>query len=169
MDASGSGPLPAWTFSGVGSRWRGTVSASSSRLPGNYLGAPTVNVVLAGLVIAGGIWALTVSVKLCAADVPTRCSRDRDRIAAGGPAAGVPLSVAVLFPLLTNVSTVGKRAGLTTVGVGVPVTVTMKVPAVPVVNVVTGRARDRWRLVDRQGEALGGRRPTPLLAVIVSG
>jgi hypothetical protein len=52
------------------------------------------------------------------------------------PDAGVPLSVAVPFPLLTNVTPLGSAPLSLTDGVGVPVAVTVKLPAVPTVNVV---------------------------------
>ena len=52
------------------------------------------------------------------------------------PAAGVPLSVAVPLPLLTNVTPLGSVPVCVSVGVGVPVVVTVKLPAVPTVNVV---------------------------------
>jgi len=49
---------------------------------------------------------------------------------------GVPLSVAVPFPLLVNVTLLGKVPTLLSVGAGVPVVVTVKLPAVPTTNVV---------------------------------
>ena len=52
------------------------------------------------------------------------------------PDAGVPLSVAVPFPLVTNVTPLGSAPLSLTDGVGVPVAVTVKLPAVPTVNVV---------------------------------
>ena len=52
------------------------------------------------------------------------------------PDAGVPLSVAVPFALVTNVTPLGSAPLSLTDGVGVPVAVTVKLPAVPTVNVV---------------------------------
>jgi hypothetical protein len=96
---------------------------------------PTVNVVLAPLVIAGA-W-LTVSVKLCVAAVPTPLLA----VIVSGyvppvPVAGVPPSVAVPFPLFVNVTPLGNVPVSLSVGVGLPVAVTVNVPAVPTVNVV---------------------------------
>jgi hypothetical protein len=51
------------------------------------------------------------------------------------PAAGVPLSVAVPFPLFTNVTPPGSAPVAVSDGVGIPVEVTVKVQAVPTVNV----------------------------------
>jgi len=51
------------------------------------------------------------------------------------PDAGVPLSVAVPFPLLTNVTPLGSAPVSDSVGDGVPVVVIVKLPAVPTVNV----------------------------------
>lgn len=50
-------------------------------------------------------------------------------------AAGVPLSVAVPFPLPTNVTPDGSAPVSLSVGVGTPVVVTLNVPAAPTVNV----------------------------------
>ena len=52
------------------------------------------------------------------------------------PAAGVPLNVAVPLPLLTNVTPLGSVPALLSEGVGAPVVVTVKLPAVPTANVV---------------------------------
>jgi hypothetical protein len=52
------------------------------------------------------------------------------------PAAGVPLSVAVPFPLSTNATPLGSVPVSLSDGVGAPVVVTVKLPAVPTVNVV---------------------------------
>jgi hypothetical protein len=55
------------------------------------------------------------------------------------PLAGVPLSVGPLpvpFPLFTNVTPVGSVPLSVSDGVGVPVAVTGKLPAVPAVKVV---------------------------------
>ena len=85
------------------------------------------------------------------------------------PAAGVPLSVAVPFPLLTNVTPLGSAPVSVTDGVGVPVVVTVKLPAVPTVNVVLLALviAGAWFTV-RVKLWLAGV-PTPLLAVIVIG
>ena len=48
-----------------------------------------------------------------------------------GPAAGVPLSVAVPFRLSTNVTPPGRVPVSVSAGVGEPVVVTVKVPAGP--------------------------------------
>jgi hypothetical protein len=52
------------------------------------------------------------------------------------PDAGVPLSLAVPFPLFTNVTPLGSVPVSVSVGAGVPVVVTVRLPAVPTVNVV---------------------------------
>ena len=52
------------------------------------------------------------------------------------PDAGVPLNVAVPFPLLTNVTPLGSAPVSVRDGVGDPVAVTVKLPAVATVNVV---------------------------------
>ena len=50
------------------------------------------------------------------------------------PAAGVPPSVAVPFPLSTNVTPLGSAPVFVSDGVGDPVAVTVKFPATPTVN-----------------------------------
>jgi len=52
------------------------------------------------------------------------------------PAPAVPLSVAVPFPLSLNVTPLGSVPVSVRDGVGVPVVVTVKLPAVPTINVV---------------------------------
>ena len=52
------------------------------------------------------------------------------------PEAGVPLSVPVPFPLSLNVTPLGSAPVSLSEGVGLPVAVTVKLPAVPTVNVV---------------------------------
>lgn len=52
------------------------------------------------------------------------------------PAAGVPLRVAVPFPLSLNVTPPGSAPVSVSDGVGAPVVVTERVPAVPTLNVV---------------------------------
>jgi len=85
------------------------------------------------------------------------------------PDAGVPLSVAVPFPLFTNVTPLGNAPVSVSDGVGDPVVVTVKLPAVPTVNVVvlalviTGAC---VLFTVRVKPWLAGL-PTPLLAVMV--
>src|SRR5205807_10418090 len=62
--------------------------------------------------------------------------RKRARFATTAPAAGVPASVPVPFPLSVNVTPLGKAPVLLSVGVGDPVAVTVNSPAAPTVNVV---------------------------------
>ena len=50
------------------------------------------------------------------------------------PAAGVPAKVAVPLPLLVKVTPLGRGPDSDTVGVGIPVVVTVKLPTVPVVK-----------------------------------
>ena len=52
------------------------------------------------------------------------------------PAAGVPARVAVLSPLSTKLTPVGRAPDSDSVAVGLPVEVTAKVPALPSVKVV---------------------------------
>jgi protein involved in polysaccharide export with SLBB domain len=52
------------------------------------------------------------------------------------PAAGVPVSVAVPFPLSVNVTPVGSAPVSDNVELGTPLVVTVKVPAWPTVKVV---------------------------------
>jgi hypothetical protein len=130
---------------------------------------PTVNVVLAPLVIAGA-W-LTVSVKLCVAAVPTPLLA----VIVSGyvppvPVAGVPPSVAVPFPLFVNVTPLGSAPlSLIDDTVGFPVVVTAKLPAVPTVNVVLLPLviAGAWFTVSVKFWVAFV--PTPLLAVIVNG
>jgi hypothetical protein len=80
---------------------------------------------------------LTVSVKLWLAGVPTPLLAVKVReYVPPVPDAGVPLSVAVPFPLSLNVTPLGSAPDSVSEGVGVPVVVTVKLPAVPTVNVV---------------------------------
>ena len=85
------------------------------------------------------------------------------------PAAGVPLSVAVPLPLLTNVTPLGSVPVCVSDGVGVPVVVTVKLPAVPTVNVVLLALviAGAWFTVKVKLWLAG--LPTPLLAVMVIG
>jgi hypothetical protein len=52
------------------------------------------------------------------------------------PEAGVPLRVPVPFPLSLNVTPLGSAPVSLSEGVGLPVVVTVKLPAVPTVNAV---------------------------------
>jgi len=126
---------------------------------------PTVNVVLLGLVIAGA--SSTVKVKFWVALVPTPLLAVKVmEYVLPVPAAGVPLSTPV--PAL-NVTPLGNVPDSLNVGVGVPVAVTVNVPAVPTVNVVllalviTGAVFT----VSVKGWLDGV--PTPLVAVKVMG
>jgi hypothetical protein len=79
----------------------------------------------------------TVSVKLWLAAVPTPLLAVMVKVYVPPlPDAGVPLSVAVPFPLLTKVTPLGNVPVSASVGVGDPVVVTVKLPAAPTVNVV---------------------------------
>src|SRR5215472_12572307 len=131
---------------------------------------PTVNVVLLALVMLGAIPVFTVRVKLWLAGVPTPLLAVivREYVPAL-PDAGVPLSVAVPFPLFTNVTPLGSVPVFVSDGVGVPVVVTVKLPAVPTVNVVLLALVMLGAipaLTVRVKLWLAGV-PTPLLAVIV--
>jgi len=95
--------------------------------------APTVNVAVLALVIAGA-W-FTFNVKLWLAGVPTPLLA----VIVRGyvpPVAGVPLNVAVPFPLSTNVTPLGSAPVSVSDGVGDPVAVTVKKPSPdPISNV----------------------------------
>ena len=86
------------------------------------------------------------------------------------PDAGVPLRVAVPFPLFVKVTPLGKAPDSVMDGVGDPVVVTVKLPAAPTVNVVllalviVGEVRAVLTVSVKLW--LAGV-PTPLLAVIV--
>lgn len=66
------------------------------------------------------------------------------------PKAGVPLRVAVPFPLSTKVTPLGRAPLLERLGVGYPVAVTVKLPFVPTMKVIvlaeviTGAALTVW-------------------------
>jgi len=87
------------------------------------------------------------------------------------PAAGVPLSVPVPFPLSPKVTPLGNEPVSVREGVGVPVVVTENVPAVPTVNVVllelvmTGVVLAVFTVSVKVWVAV----PTPLVAVSVMG
>jgi hypothetical protein len=96
---------------------------------------PTVNVVPFALVIAGA-W-FTFSVKLWLAAVPTPLLAVKvSGYVPPAPDAVVPLRVPVPFPLSLNVTPLGSAPVSLSEGVGLPVAVTVKLPAVPTVNVV---------------------------------
>ena len=100
----------------------------------NVPAAPTVNVALVPLVIAGA-WS-TVSVKVCVASVPIPLCALMDReYVLPVPAAGVPLRVAVPFLLSTKVTPVGSAPVSVRDGAGKPDVVTVNDPAPPTVNV----------------------------------
>jgi hypothetical protein len=129
---------------------------------------PTVNVVDAADVIAGA-W-FTVNVKDCwafgntpfaavivmAYDPPV-------------PAAGVPASDAVPFPLSTKVTPVGNAPVSASPGMGLPVAVTANEPADPTVNVVDAPdvIAGAWFTVNVNDCCAFGN--TPFAAVIVIG
>lgn len=134
----------------------------------NVPAVPTVNVVLFALVMTGAV--LTVSVKLCVALLPTPLLA----VIVNGydpfvPDAGVPLRVAVPFPLSTNVTPEGSVAPPSlSDGFGKPEVVTLNVPAAPAVNVVLLALviAGAWSTVSvKFCVAL---LPTPLLAVMVN-
>src|SRR6266851_4577104 len=92
----------------------------------NVPAAPTWNEVAFALVIVGG-WP-TVSVKFCVAfGVTLFCAVN---VMTNVPdAVGVPLSVPVPLPLSTNATPAGKAPLSVMLGIGVPVVVTVNVPA----------------------------------------
>ena len=98
-------------------------------------GVPTVNVVLAPLVMTGAVF--TVSVKLC---VPLGATPLLAVIVMGYvaavPEAGVPLSVAVPFALSVKVTPLGSAPNSVKAGAGKPDVMTVKDAKVPTVNVV---------------------------------
>src|SRR5439155_20112397 len=96
---------------------------------------PTVNVVLLALVIAGAWFTLRVKLWLAGLPMPLLAVIVREYVPPF-PGATVPLSVAVPFPLSTNVTPLGSTPVAVSDGVGVPVAVTVKLPAVPAINVV---------------------------------
>ena len=101
----------------------------------NVPAEPTVNVVLLRLVIAGA-W-FTVSVNDCVAFEPTPLAAVSVKENVPPlPAAGVPASVAVPFPLSVNVTPPGNVPTSEMLGVGAPVVITVKLPIEPAMNVV---------------------------------
>ncbi len=87
------------------------------------------------------------------------------------PAAGVPASVAVPSPLLTKVTPEGSAPVSLSTGLGVPVVVTVNVPAVLVVNVVLSALviTGAWEALTVRVKFWVASGVTPLAAVIVSG
>ena len=130
----------------------------------NVPGVPTVNVVVAALVIAGA--SLTFNVKVC---VPFgRTPFDAVNVSADGPpvaAPGVPLNVPVPLPLSTNVTPAGSEPLTEIAGVGLPMAVTVNVPAVPAVNVVLLALVIEGGSLTVSVKACGGVAPTALVAV----
>jgi hypothetical protein len=84
-------------------------------------------------------------------------------------APGVPLNVAVPFPLSTNVTPDGSAPVSLSDGVGVPVTVTVNVPAVPAVNVVLVPVVNTGARFTVSVKLWLEADPTPLFAVNVIG
>jgi hypothetical protein len=98
----------------------------------NVPDAPTVKVVLFGLVNEGA--SSTVNVKLWVASVPAPlCAVNVMPYVPPVLVAGVPLSTPVE---LLNVTPVGSGPDSLSVGAGVPVAITVNVPGAPTVNVV---------------------------------
>ena len=130
---------------------------------------PTVKVAVFALVIAGAVCAVfTVRVKPWLAGVPTPLLAVKVReYVPPLPDAGIPLSVAVPFPLFMNVTPLGSAPVSVRVGVGVPVVVTVKLPAVPTVNVAVLALviAGAWFIFNVKLWLAAV--PTPLLAVIV--
>jgi hypothetical protein len=86
------------------------------------------------------------------------------------PDAGVPLSVAVPFPLFVKVTPLGSAPDLVMDGVGDPVVVTVKLPTVPTVNVVLLAlviVGEVCAVLTVSVKLWLAGEPTPLLAVIV--
>ena len=98
--------------------------------------APIVNVVLLALVIAGTWFTVRVKLWLAAAPTPFLAVIVSEYVPAV-PDAGAPFSVAVPFPLSTNVTPLGSAPVSVRDGVGVPVVVTVKkLSGEPTKNVV---------------------------------
>ena len=81
-------------------------------------------------------WALTARVKLWVAGLPAPVAVMVIGYEAADPLAGVPASVAVPSWLSVKVTPVGREPVSDSAGTGVPVVVTVNVPAVPWVKVV---------------------------------
>src|SRR5204863_9279560 len=98
---------------------------------------PAADVLLSAIPIAAAGVFFTLSAKLWFAGVPTPLRAfNVTAYVPPLPAAGVPPSVAVPFPLSLNVTPLGSAPVSLSDGVGVPVVVTVNVPAVPTANVV---------------------------------
>jgi len=95
---------------------------------------PTAKAVLLALVIAGA--SLTINVKFCVALPKLLVAVTAMVYGLPVPAIGVPLNVAVPLCLSTNVTPVGSAPVSVKTAVGKPIVVTVKLPAVPTVNVV---------------------------------
>jgi len=125
---------------------------------------PTVNVVLLVLVMTGAVF--TVKVKLWLAGVPTPLLAVKVMgYVPTVPAAGVPLSVPVPFPLSLKVTPLGSVPVSVREGVGAPVVVTENVPAVPTVNVVLLTLVITGATLTVSVKTWVAGVPTPLLAV----
>jgi len=96
--------------------------------------APTAKAVLLALVIAGA--SLIMSVKFCVALPKLLVAVTAIVYVLPVPATGVPLNVAVRLWLSTNVTPLGSAPVSVKTAVGKPTVVTVKLPAVPTVNVV---------------------------------
>ena len=132
----------------------------------NVPSVPVVNVVLSALVIAGAwstvsvkLWVASGSTPLAAVMVSAKCRQF--------PAPGVPARVAVPSPLSRKVTPPGRRPVSLRAAVGKPVAVTVKVPKVPVANVVLSALviAGAWSTVRVKFWVASGR--TPLAAVMV--
>ena len=115
---------PVWVSAAVGLPVEVTV---------NVPAAPWLKVAVLAEVMVGA--ACTVKVKDCTASEPTPLEAS-NLIGYTPPAVGVPARVAVPLPLLVKVTPVGRVPLSAMEGVGVPVDVTVKVPAVPLVKVL---------------------------------
>jgi len=112
----------------------------------NVPGVPTVNVVLLALVMTGAVF--TVRVKLWLAAVPTPLMAVNVMgYVPTVPAAGVPLSVPVPFPLSLKVTPFGSAPVSVEAAAGKPVVITVNDPDVPtVIAVVLGLVMS-WALI----------------------
>jgi hypothetical protein len=97
----------------------------------NVPGAPTVKFVIFGLANEGP--SFTFSVKLCVASAPAPlCAVNVMGYAAPVPASGIPANTPVAG---VKVTPLGSVPDSLSVGAGVPVAITVKVPAMPTVKV----------------------------------
>ena len=112
----------------------------------------------------------TVKVKLWLAGLPTPLLAVKvSKYVPPLPDAGVPLNVPVPFPLSLNVTPLGSAPVSVSVGVGAPVVVTVKLPAVPTVNVVVFALVTAGTWFTFSVKLWLAVVPTPLLAVMVIG